>query len=601
MCGIVGYSGKRDAVKILLSGLSKLEYRGYDSAGIAVCGDSGAVEIRKSKGRLTELEKKLGDGVITGHVGIGHTRWATHGEPSDVNSHPHKSGMVTLVHNGIIENYVKLRDKLKTRGKSFVSDTDTEVVAALIDRYYIGDAVEAIFTAAAMLRGSYALAVMFDDRPGEVYAIRKDSPLVVGKGADEIIIASDIPAFLSETRDYYLLDENEIAVVKDGGVKFYDYVKGFHEKELMTATWDVEAAEKGGYPHFMLKEMHEQPATLRDTVYPRISESGKILENELKDTSFIKQIRIVGCGSAMHAGLLGKAFIEKYARVPVTVDIASEFRYSSPVFNEGDVIVLISQSGETADSLAVTKLAKEKGIKTIGIVNVVGSSIARAVDNVVYTNAGPEIAVATTKAYTAQVAVLYLLGLRLAKDRGTIDDARYGEIVAAMRAIPEKAAEVLTHEDEYKRLASIYQGAHDMFFIGRGQDSALCCEGSLKLKEISYMHSEAYAAGELKHGTISLITEGVPVVAVATTEAMLEKTVSNVKEVAARGAAVIFVSQLEAEGGFYKEKIVLPTLDEAVMPILAIIPMQLFAYYVAIARGCDVDKPRNLAKSVTVE
>lgn len=600
MCGIVGYSGKREAKEVLVSGLSKLEYRGYDSAGIAVSKASG-VETVKSKGRLLELTKKLEALDMSGNVGIGHTRWATHGEPSDANSHPHRSGRVTLVHNGIIENYMQLKEKLINKGKTFESDTDTEVVVALIDHYYSDDPIAAIYKAIGKLRGSYALAIIFDDIPDTVYAIRKDSPLVIGVGKEEIIIASDIPAFLSETRDYYLLDEGELAIVKNGAVRFTDEWLTERKKELLTASWDIEAAEKCGYPHFMLKEMHEQPKTLKDTIFPRIGENGEILKNELKDTSYIKRLHIVGCGSAMHAGLLGKAFIEKYARVPVSVEIASEFRYANPVLSEGDVIVLISQSGETADSLAVIKLAKELNIPTIGIVNVVGSSIARAADIVIYTNAGPEIAVATTKAYTAQVSVLYLLGLRLAADRKTISDSDYNDIVNALKVLPENAEKVLEKEEDYKRLASVYQNAKDMFFIGRGQDSALCCEGSLKLKEISYMHSEAYAAGELKHGTISLITDGVPVVAVATTEAMFEKTVSNIKEVTSRGADVVFVTQFDDAGGFYKDKIQLPAIHEAIMPILAIIPLQLFAYYVSIDRGCDVDKPRNLAKSVTVE
>ena len=601
MCGIVGYSGKRDAVKLLTAGLSKLEYRGYDSAGIAVCKKDGEIKLFKSKGRLSFLEEKLKKEELSSNVGIGHTRWATHGEPSDVNSHPHRSGRVTLVHNGIIENYMQLKEKLISKGKTFLSETDTEVIVALIDHYYVDNPIQAIYTAISKVKGSYALAVMFDDIPNTIYSIRKDSPLVIGVGKEEIIIASDIPAFLSETRDYYLLDEGELAIVKDGTVTFCDEWYAEHEKELLTASWDIEAAEKCGYPHFMLKEMHEQPKTLKDTVFPRISEDNIVLKNELEDTSFIKRIHIVGCGSAMHAGLLGKSFIEKYARVPVSVEIASEFRYASPVLSEGDVIVLISQSGETADSLAVIKLAKEMKIPTVAIVNVVGSSIARNADKVIYTNAGPEIAVATTKAYTAQVSVLYLLGLRLAYDRKTIEEARYNEIIDALHQLPAKVEEVLANEAEYQHLASIYHGAKDMFFIGRGQDSSLCCEGSLKLKEISYMHSEAYAAGELKHGTISLITEGVPVVAVATTEAMFEKTVSNIKEVTSRGADVVFVSQFDDIGGFYKEKIKLPALDEAIIPILGIIPLQLFAYYVSICRGCDVDKPRNLAKSVTVE
>lgn len=604
MCGIVGYIGNKDSAEILIEGLKKLEYRGYDSAGIAVF-ENNAIKVVKAKGRLADLEARLElDGCPAGNVGIGHTRWATHGEPSDVNSHPHGSGKVVIVHNGIIENYMPLKQHLEEHGRKFLSATDTEVAAHLIDYYYKGDPMEAIFKAASRIRGSYALGVMFADIPNKLFAIRKDSPLVIGLGKDENFIASDIPAILSRTRDYYLIDESELAVITETEVKIYNPDKEEIKKEIITATWDVEAAEKGGYPHFMIKEINEQPKALRDTINPRIANGiNSVLAEELPTTKHIKRINIIACGSAMHTGLLGKIAIERLARIPVVVDVASEFRYRDPVLSEGDVVLIISQSGETADSLAALRLAKSRGIPTMAIVNVVGSSIAREADMVIYTWAGPEIAVATTKAYTAQAAVLYTLALRLAVDNKTISDQRANEILEALRAIPAGVEEILSNIEHYQHLASFNQNIHDLFFIGRGQDSAICCEGSLKLKEISYMHSEAYAAGELKHGTISLIYDGVPVVAIATEGALIEKTISNIKEVKARGASVIFVCKKGAvkNPDFCDHIIEIPEIDEFVIPILTIVPLQIFAYYTAIYKGCDVDKPRNLAKSVTVE
>lgn len=603
MCGIVGYIGDKECAEILIEGLKKLEYRGYDSAGIAIFGQK--INVVKAKGRLADLEARLSQvGTPKGKVGIGHTRWATHGEPSDINSHPHSSGKVVLVHNGIIENYAPLKQHMQEHGRVFVSQTDTEVVAHLIDFYYEGDPLEAIFKATVRMRGSYALGVLFSDIPDKIFAIRKDSPLVVGIGKGENFIASDMPAILTKTREYYLIEEGELAVITKEDIKIYNVDKEEIKKEITLATWDVEAAEKGGYPHFMLKEIYEQPKALRNTINPRIAGGiHNILSEELIDTLNIKRINIIACGSAMHTGLLGKYAIERLARIPVNVDIASEFRYRDPVLTDGDIVIIISQSGETADSLAAIRLAKSRNIPTLAIVNVVGSSIAREADSVIYFQAGPEIAVATTKAFTCQTATLYMLALRLAVDNKTISDERANEILNALLQVPKAVEEILNNIEHYQHLASFNQNVHDLFFIGRGQDNALCYEGSLKLKEISYMHSEAYAAGELKHGTISLIYDGVPVFAVATEDALMEKTISNIKEVKARGAVVTFMCKKGAvkDGDFYDHIIELPVLDEFVMPILAIVPLQVFAYYTAIYKGCDVDKPRNLAKSVTVE
>ena len=608
MCGIVGYAGDRQAAGILVDGLEKLEYRGYDSAGIAVF-ENGHICVEKAKGRLSNLEEKLRrDGVPVGNVGIGHTRWATHGEPSDINSHPHTHGRVTLVHNGIIENYLSLKHSLEAMGNVFTSETDTEVIAHLIDYYYSGDPMDAIVRAVGRLEGSYALGVLFSDIPDRLFAVRKDSPLIIGVGSDGNFIASDVPAILAHTRKYYLIDQQELAVVSGAGVRIFDFGGNdiTSEKTLMTADWDVEAAEKGGYAHFMLKEIHEQPDTLKRAILPHFACGLEgILKEEIPDTSGIKRLVIVACGSAMNAGLLGKYAIEKLARVPVDVCIASEFRYADPILGEGDVVVVISQSGETADSLAALRLAKSRGVPVYAIVNVVGSSIAREADNTIYIWAGPEIAVATTKAFTSQVAVLYTLALRLAIDRKTISDERANSLAEAMKSLPDVVAKTLTDDRIalYQHLASLNRSKHDFFIIGRGQDYAAGCEGAMKIKEVSYLHCESYAAGELKHGTISLITEGVPCLAIATDRSLVEKTVSNIKEVKARGGQVVFLCTEGLAKGqdFYDYAIELPETDGLLMPIVAIVPVQTYAYYTAVYRGCDVDKPRNLAKSVTVE
>lgn len=608
MCGIVGYAGDRQAAGILVDGLEKLEYRGYDSAGIAVF-ENGHICVEKAKGRLSNLEEKLRrDGVPVGNVGIGHTRWATHGEPSDINSHPHTHGRVTLVHNGIIENYLSLKHSLEAMGNVFTSETDTEVIAHLIDYYYSGDPMDAIVRAVGRLEGSYALGVLFSDIPDRLFAVRKDSPLIVGVGSDGNFIASDVPAILAHTRKYYLIDQQELAVVSGAGVRIFDFGGNdiTSEKTLMTADWDVEAAEKGGYAHFMLKEIHEQPDTLKRAILPHFACGLEgILKEEIPDTSGIKRLVIVACGSAMNAGLLGKYAIEKLARVPVDVCIASEFRYADPILGDGDVVVVISQSGETADSLAALRLAKSRGVPVYAIVNVVGSSIAREADNTIYIWAGPEIAVATTKAFTSQVAVLYTLALRLAIDRKTISDERANSLAEAMKSLPDVVAKTLTDDRIalYQHLASLNRSKHDFFIIGRGQDYAAGCEGAMKIKEVSYLHCESYAAGELKHGTISLITEGVPCLAIATDRSLVEKTVSNIKEVKARGGQVVFLCTEGLAKGqdFYDYAIELPETDGLLMPIVAIVPVQTYAYYTAVYRGCDVDKPRNLAKSVTVE
>ncbi|MBE6636636.1 MAG: glutamine--fructose-6-phosphate transaminase (isomerizing) [Ruminococcaceae bacterium] len=608
MCGIVGYNGSRQAADILLDGLKKLEYRGYDSAGIAVF-ENGHIKVEKAKGRLANLEDRLVvSGTPLGHVGVGHTRWATHGEPSDINSHPHSHGRVTLVHNGIIENYLSLKRSREAMGNKFVSETDTEVIAHLIDYYYNGNPADAIIRAVGRIEGSYALGVLFEDIPDKLFAVRKDSPLIVGVGEGECFIASDVPAILAHTRQYYLIEQQELAVLSPEGVTLYDF--GGNDitatKELLTADWDVEAAEKGGFPHFMLKEIHEQPSTLERAMMPHFVDGiENILREEIPDTSGIRRFVIVACGSAMNAGMLGKNAIEKLARIPVDVCIASEFRYANPILREGDVVIIISQSGETADSLAALRLAKAKGIPVYAIVNVVGSSIAREADNTIYIWAGPEIAVATTKAYSSQVAVLFTLALRLAYDRGTVPYERIVKIAEDMKKIPTLVSDLLSEERiaQYQHLASFNTNKHDFFIIGRGQDYAIGCEGSMKIKEVSYMHCEAYAAGELKHGTISLITEGVPCLAIATDRALVEKTVSNIKEVKARGGQVLYLCTegLAKDHDFYDFLIELPEIDELLMPLLAIVPLQTYAYYTAVYRGCDVDKPRNLAKSVTVE
>ena len=606
MCGIVGYVGDRDCADVLVDALSKLEYRGYDSAGIAVV-EKGVIKVEKCKGRLANLVDKMAvDGKPQGHCGIGHTRWATHGEPSDINSHPHGNKRVSIVHNGIIENYKQIKDFLIEEGYSFVSETDTETVAKLLDYYYVDDPVDTIIKVLSEIKGSYALGIMFRDYPDTVFAVRKECPLIVGVGENENFLASDVPAIIKYTRDYYLLEANEIAVVKKDSVQIYDMHKEPVHKEINTADWDVDAAEKGGYEHFMLKEIHEQPAAVRDTVSPRIINGMSDLSQDGVDMQKLKdyrQIFIVACGTAMHAGMVGKYVIEKLARKPVIVDIASEFRYRDPIITKDDLMIVISQSGETADTMAVLRLAKEVGAATLAVVNVVGSSIAREADMVIYTHAGPEISVASTKAYMVQISVMYLLAFELAYANGTIDKERCMELTAQLGQMPDIIRETLELKDTCSFVASKLVNAESLLYIGRGLDYALSMEGSLKLKEISYIHSESYAAGELKHGTISLITEGMPVIAVATQKKLIEKTVSNIREVKARGAMVILIcdNSIEVGEGVADYIIRLPQTDEQLMPMAAAAPLQLIAYYTSVLKGNDVDKPRNLAKSVTVE
>lgn len=603
MCGIVGYIGAKNCADVLLSGLSSLEYRGYDSAGIAVF-ENETIKTVKTCGRLAALRDKLqNEGAPHGDCGIGHTRWATHGKPSDENAHPHSGSKVTIVHNGIIENYIGLKAKLEGKGYKFLSDTDTEVAAKLIDYYYHGDPLEAIRDAVSNIRGSYAFGILFSDIPETIYAIRKDSPLIVAKGENESFIASDIPAILKYTRNYYLIEENEVAVLTHEGVKFTTLDGDPIEKQTQTATWDVAAAEKGGYRHFMLKEIFEQPTAIKNTVSPRIADNKIVFDGiDYGEFKGINRINIVACGTAMHAGMVAKYAIESMARIPVNVDIASEFRYRDPILDENDCLIIISQSGETADTLAALRLAKSNGVKTIAVVNVVGSSIAREADHVIYTWAGPEIAVASTKAYSVQLSVMYMLAARIARENGKLGDNEYKTFCEWLKKLPQTIEGMLKEQENCQRLASLYQNAKSLFFIGRGLDYAVAMEGSLKLKEISYIHSEAYAAGELKHGPISLIVDGVPVFAVSTQKKIAEKTISNIKEVKARGANVLLLCRKGCENQSVADEVIeLPDLPDIFMPSVAIIPLQMFAYYIAVLKGYDVDKPRNLAKSVTVE
>ena len=608
MCGIVGYIGNKPAAPIILDGLAKLEYRGYDSAGLAVY-DGEKINVQKAVGRLKVLENLTHGGEsMPGYVGIGHTRWATHGAPSDVNAHPHynKDRTIAVVHNGIIENYIPLRKKLLGKGYEFVSETDTEVLAQLLDYYYKGNPLEAITKVLHRVEGSYALGIMFADFPDEIYAVRKDSPLIVGKSADGSFIASDVPAILKYTRTVYYVENQEVVKLTKDELHFYTVDEEEITKEPVTIEWDANAAEKGGYEHFMLKEIYEQPRTITDTISPRIK-NGDIVIDELNMTDeeikAVKKIYIVACGSAYHTGVTAKYVLEGLVRIPGEVDVASEFRYRNPILEEGTMVVVISQSGETADTLAALREAKARGFKVLGIVNVVGSSIAREADSVMYTWAGPEIAVATTKAYSAQLAALYLLTMKLGRVRGTISDELFASLLEDIKKLPYQIELLLGQKEKIQRFANRYVGAKDIFFIGRGIDYAISLEGSLKLKEISYVHSEAYAAGELKHGTISLIEDGTLVVAVATQPALYQKTISNIVEVKARGA---FVMAITTEDNTAMEKaadyiIYIPETNPYFANSLAIIPLQLFGYYVAVGKGCDVDKPRNLAKSVTVE
>ena len=607
MCGIVGYAGPRDCTDVLISALSKLEYRGYDSAGIAVF-ENGKIAVEKTKGRLKDLEDKMArEHRPVGHCGIGHTRWATHGEPSDINSHPHGNKRVSIVHNGIIENYIKLKAFLTEKGYEFISDTDTEIVAKLLDYYYNGNPVETIARVISEIEGSYALGIIFSDFQDKVFAVRKDSPLIIGVGQGENFIASDVTAVLKYTKDYYLLEQDEIVAISPDQMEITDIHGCRIEKELQHATWDEEAAEKGGYEHFMLKEIHEQPTALKTTITPRIMEHMPFLEECGITTEMLNhfhKIYIVACGTAMHAGMVGKYVIEKLARVEVTVDIASEFRYCDPVLSEDDLVILISQSGETADTRAVLRLAKENHATTLAIVNVKGSSIARESDFVVYTHAGPEISVASTKAYMVQLSIMYLFAFQLAYAKGKITEERCRELTKLLEEMPELVEKPLGTQAECQYIASKLVNADSLLYIGRGLDYALSMEGSLKLKEISYIHSESYAAGELKHGTISLITQAMNVIAVATQDNLFDKTISNVKEAKARGAKVTLVCKegIEMTGDVADYIVHVPAAaDDILMPLVTVVPLQLIAYYTSVLRGCDVDKPRNLAKSVTVE
>jgi glucosamine--fructose-6-phosphate aminotransferase (isomerizing) len=613
MCGIVGYIGKQEAQQILVNGLKKLEYRGYDSAGIAVINEQGKMVIAKSKGRLANLESKLESSLekdaLKGNIGIGHTRWATHGEPSDLNSHPHtnQKNTISVVHNGIIENYLRLREWLITKGYKFYSETDTEVIPNLIDYYYENDLLDAVMKAISKLEGSYALGVVSAKEPGKIVAVRKDCPLIVGIGKDEAFIASDVPAILNYTRDIVYLENKEFVVLTSNGVDIFSLEGEKIEKEICHITWNADAAEKAGFEHFMIKEIHEQPKALRDTMTSRIVPGKSInLDNislTKEEIEKIEKIYIVACGTAYHAGIIGKYVIEKLARIPVEVDIASEFRYRDPIINDRTLLIVISQSGETADTLAALRHAKSKGIKVLAITNVVGSSISREADDVLYTWAGPEIAVASTKAYTTQLITMYTLGLFLAQNKNTLTSEEIEAIKNDMLTLPEKAEEILKNKEVLQKFASNTYMHKDMFVLGRGIDYAVAMEGALKIKEISYIHSEAYAGGELKHGTIALIEEGTIVIALATQSDLYEKMISNVREVTTRGAKVLGFT---VEGNTNIEKTVdsaiyLPKVNDILLPVLTVIPLQLLAYYISIQRGCDVDKPRNLAKSVTVE
>ena len=613
MCGIVGFTGAAQAAPILLDGLSKLEYRGYDSAGIAVQEKNGKIEVVKAKGRLKVLSEMTdGGSAVPGSCGIGHTRWATHGEPSVLNAHPHYSRdeKIAVVHNGIIENYQELKDRLIKRGFSFVSQTDTEVVAQLLDYYYTGvsagDALDAIARMMLHVRGSYALGVLFADQPGTLYAVRKDSPLIVGRTGDGAIIASDVPALLKDTRTVYYIDNLEIARMTPDSIEFFNVDREPVQREAATIEWDAEAAEKGGYEHFMMKEIHEQPAAVRDTLSPRIKDGCIDLSELSLDEEAIRKVRrlyIIGCGSAYHVGVAARYVFESLARIPVEVDVASEFRYRDPVLEPDSLAVIISQSGETADTLAALRACKEHGVRTIGVVNVVGSSIAREADATLYTWAGPEIAVATTKAYSTQLAACYLLAVEFARVRGTLAEGQYDSLVNELQALPDKIEKTLSDKERIQWFASKYASARDVFFIGRGLDYAVALEGSLKFKEISYIHSEAFAAGEMKHSPISLIEKDMLVVGVLTQPDLYEKTVSNLVEAKSRGAFLMGLTtygnyNIEDTAGF---TVYVPKTDPHFATSLSVIPLQLLAYYVSCAKGLDVDKPRNLAKSVTVE
>ncbi len=609
MCGIVGYIGPKEAVSILVEGLEKLEYRGYDSAGVAITGN-GSIEILKKEGKLRALKDELNGQTYGAHVGIGHTRWATHGRPSDENAHPHTdcSGKIAVVHNGIIENYLALREWLQSQGHVFNSQTDTEVLPHLIEEFYEGDLLDAVLKASTKLEGSFAMAVVSSHEPNKLVAVRQDSPLVVGLGEGEYFLASDIPALLRHTRFTYILNDGEVAVLERDRVRVMDRQRNRINKKVLEVKWEAEQAEKSGYDHFMLKEIHEQPKALRDTFSGRIAaDNSRVILDEVKITPEeirgLKKIFITACGTAYHAGFVGKYVIEKLVRLPVEVDIASEFRYRQPIIEPGTLVIIISQSGETADTLAALREAKRQGAHVIAVTNVVGSSVSREADDVIYTWAGPEIAVASTKAYTTQLASMYLIAMHLATVRGTIAPGELGEILAEMKQLDAKAQLLVDNSVEIIDFAQEISSSKNLFYIGRGLDYAVAMEGSLKLKEISYIHAEAYAAGELKHGTLALIEDNVPVVAICTQKDLYDKTASNIQEVNARGASVL---ALAMEGFKEVEKVAdktiyIPQTHPLLAPILTVIPLQLLAYHTAVARGCDVDKPRNLAKSVTVE
>ena len=609
MCGVMGYIGDDNAKDVIIEGLRKLEYRGYDSAGIVLFKD-GKLMVRKKKGRLSNLEELLQQEDCTSHIGIGHTRWATHGEPSDVNSHPHTSmsGDVAVIHNGIIENYIELKEWLiKEHGSVFKSVTDTEVVAHLISVLYDGDLLSTCYKAISKMRGAYALGIMHEKEPDKIIAIRKDSPLVIGLGKDSNYIASDIPALLKHTKDVLLIENNEVVVLTKDKVTVYDADKNMVEKEPYHVTWDAATAEKEGYEHFMLKEIHEQPKGLHDTLVSRLDEQGDIKLDGIsltkEDLEGFEKIYIVACGTAYHAGLVGKYAIEKLAKIPVEVDVASEFRYRDPFINDKTLFISVTQSGETLDTLAALREAKDKGARILSIVNVVGSSVARESDDVFYTWAGPEIAVASTKAYTTQLMCLYLLAIYMGRAKGTIKDSDYALYIEELSAVPQKLQAILEKEESIERIAKRLYDMKEVFFIGRGIDSAVAYEGSLKLKEVSYINSFAIAAGELKHGTIALLDENVPVIALANQDALYEKMMSNIQEVKARGAYVIGMAKdhnTEIEKSA-DETIHIPNCADIFTPLLAVVPLQILAYYVAKFKGCDIDKPKNLAKSVTVE
>ena len=608
MCGIVGYVGKKNAQEVILQGLEKLEYRGYDSAGIAIVED-GVIKSEKFKGRLSVLSDFLESNPIKGSLGIGHTRWATHGAPSDENSHPHlnKDNTIAVVHNGIIENYVSLKEDLIAKGYKFKSQTDTEVIVHLLDSLYEGNLLEAVNKLTSIIRGAYAIGVVCSKSPNEMVAVRNESPLIVGLGQDENFIASDIPALLKYTRDVCILENGETVHLTPEKVTIYSPDKKEVKRDKFTVDWDVESASKGGYDHFMLKEIHEQPTAIKDTLLRRLDESGKIKLDDIKltkeDLEKISKVYIVACGTAYNAGLVGRYAIEKFAQIPVEPDIASEFRYREPFIDQNTLLIVISQSGETLDTLAAIREAKRKGARILSVTNVVGSSVARESDDVFYTWAGPEIAVASTKAYTTQMTALYMIALDLALTKGTITEEFYFDMIEKMKVLPAKVEKILENYEDIKQVAKEIKDKHSAFYLGRGLDYQTAMEGALKLKEISYIHTEAFAAGELKHGTIALIEEGTPVIAIASQERLYEKMLSNIQEVKARGAYVIAIAnenrkEIEAQAD---RVIYVPEVDDILAPVLTAVPTQLIAYYTSLIKGNDVDKPRNLAKSVTVE